>query len=179
MKRVSLLLLSLLFLVLGQAKAENVLNIKTNPFMAFTGNVVLDVDFRVADTWSLGFVSEFHTFEPLYEIGLRASHYDQGTFQTGWTTGIEALYKKKSPSFEDAYYDDDGSYCIWDEGALEDICGYKPPSAVALAFDYGYLWRWKTFNASVGIGAELSTEIDAVENVVLLSFVQFSIGWVR
>ncbi|MEJ2043938.1 MAG: hypothetical protein P8X74_03160 [Reinekea sp.] len=181
MKRIMLLILSLSLTAFSTARAGDVLNIKTNPFMVVGGGyIALDVDFRVSDKWSLGIVSEFQTFEPQYDIGIRMTRYEQGTFQSGWNTGVEALYKAQEPFNGSASYDPDSdSYCLWDDKTLNDICGYDTKPVIALVLDHNYLWRWKTFNVGLGLGAELATDIDDIANVTLLSVANFSIGWVR
>ena len=156
--------------------ADDVLNIRTDPMMIFGAHINLEVDVRLSNYWSLGPYVQASTIEPLYQVGLRATHFESQTFNQGWQTGIEAGVKQVT-DYTLNYNSAEDSFCEWQVD--QEVCGLKADHAITLALDHGYMWRWGTFNVDVGVGAVLSSKIGDFGDVSLLPKVQFAIGWIR
>lgn len=146
------------------AAAEDRFNIRTNPLMVF-GNVVnLELDVRLGPRYSLGPVLRVNGSEPAYDVGLRLNRYEQGAFRTGWLWSVAAT---GGQVVGDYLYSDLGVSDERERGWL-----------ATLGVNQAYLWRWSTFNTTLGLGARLEYQ-DMEEQLRLRSDLQFSIGWVR
>ncbi|GGX49452.1 DUF3575 domain-containing protein [Saccharospirillum salsuginis] len=157
-----LLLISLLSP--GIASAEDRLNIRTNPLMALGTVVNLEVDVRLGERWALGPVLSANGTEPDYHVGLRLNRYETGTFDQGWLLSMAATGGSELGDYKvvnDVYTD-------------ERDRGWK----AALGLNQAYLWRWDTFNTTVGLGARVEYH-ELQDRLSLHSDVHFSIGWIR
>lgn len=170
-----LIMAGLFSLISSMTFADEVLNIRTNPFMILGSSFVnLELDFRVNDHWSLGPAAQSSTTEPLFKVGARATYFEQGTFQPGWMTGLELKYS--TTTLGDKYYDSStGKFC----DSYEPVCSQDADQLMTLAINEGYFWRWGTFNAGLGLGSKISVDIDNPSHVIPQSSIYFSIGWVR
>jgi hypothetical protein len=173
MKRLFLILFAVL--IHGVSSADDVLNIRTNPLMVLGSAFVnLELDFRTGEHWSVGPFAQTSTFEPLFDVGLRATYFEEGTFQLGWMTGLEVFYRHTD---SDALYYSaiEDSFCNYES----DTCGLVAEQRVGLSIDHGYLWRWRTFNVGLGVGASAQTDLDDLMDVSVIPNLHFSVGWVR
>lgn len=165
MQRMNVFVATLLSLPMW-ANAEDRINIRTNPFMVFGEFVHLEVDVRVGEDLSVGPVFLVNGFEPTFDVGLRVSYYEQGAFGQGWVTSVAAT------GGEEVY---DRSY----SGEFdEDVEGYKTRTVAKLSANHAYLWRWKTFNTTAGLGIRAEYR-DQDRPVSLHSDLQLTIGWAR
>lgn len=170
---------SLLFMVLtihGAASADDILNIRTNPFMVLGGTFLnLELDVRTSEHWAVGPFVQTKTMEPLFDAGLRATYFEQGSFQEGWMTGVELFYRRTDADnlYYNAYAD---SFCSYE---TTEICGLRAKEKIVLSIDHGYLWRHGTFNVGLGAGAAIQTDLAEPSEVALLPSLHFSLGWVR
>lgn len=148
----------------GLAFAEDRLNIRTNPFMALGTVVNLEVDVRLNERWALGPVVSANGTEPDYQVGLRLNRYETGTFDQGWLLSLAATGGSELGDYvvEDDIYTD------------ERESGWR----ASLGMNQSYLWRWDTFNTTLGLGARVEYH-DLQERLSLHSDVHFSIGWIR
>lgn len=171
------LLCTLLALSLSvMASAEDFLNIRTNPFMVFGYNFVnLEIDVRRSENWAIGGFVQTSTNEPLFDAGLRLTYFESGAFQAGWMTGMDLFYAHVEE--EDLYYSvEQDSFCRWDEN---EECGLSAVPRTGLRVDHGYLWRWGTFNAGLGVGAAVQTNPTELADWAVVPALHFSIGWIR
>jgi len=177
MKNRILILAGLATLLSSTSNADDFLNIRTNPFMILGSSFVnLELDFRVTDHWSIGPSVQTSTFEPLYDVGIRTTYFEQGAFQEGWMTGLELKYSETTDG--DRFYNDElNQFCVYeDEG---EICGGGADQQVSLAVNHGYFWRWDTFNAGLGMGSAVVVPFEESVGMLVRSSLYFSIGWVR
>lgn len=157
--------------------ADDILNIRTNPFMVFGNSFVnLELDFKVGENWAVGPTIQVSAAEPLFEVGVRVTYFEQQTFQQGWMTGIELSYSQTT--LEDTYYDSSQElFCVSTEAGTD--CSNRADELIKLSLNEGYLWRWETFNIGAGLGAQVSIPIDEPSDPIFQSNIYFSIGWVR
>ena len=157
--------------------ADDFLNIQTDPFMIVGSQYVdLAVDMKLNNHWAVGPYARSATDQPLFDVGIRATYFEQQTYQPGWVTGFEVAYSQDV--YDGRYYDaEKGSYCAWEVD--QEQCGLNAQGAVRTRIDHGYFWRWKTFNVSLGLGAALLFKVDDPADVALLPAIHFAIGWVR
>jgi hypothetical protein len=188
-----------LFVCATLSQADDKWNIRTSPWSFLGANVPeLALDYRVADSWSVGPSLQFDAYFPALRVVLRATHFEQSTFESGWMTGIALRYSAVA-SYEVSYEPSDAELCSY---AIEDqtgciypfhaeLCSYDIESQtgcservsqrvsqqVGLALDHGYLWRWDAFNVGLGFGSSLSwTDQDRLQ---LIPVGYFSVGWIR
>lgn len=164
MNRIRGILLSVGLLLPGITAADDRLNIRTNPLMALGTVVNLEIDFRLGERYALGPVLSVNGTEPDYQVGLRLNRYDSRTFGPGWLTSLAAT----------------GGTELGDAKLVNDVytdereTGWK----AALGLNQSYLWRWDTFNTTVGLGARVEYH-ELEDRFSLHSDIHFSIGWIR
>jgi hypothetical protein len=178
-----------LFVCATLSQADDKWNIRTSPWSFLGANVPeLALDYRVADSWSVGPSLQFDAYFPALRVVLRATHFEQSTFESGWMTGIALRYSAVA-SYEVSYEPSDAELCSY---AIEDqtgciypfhaeLCSYDIESQtgcservsqrvsqqVGLALDHGYLWRWDAFNVGLGFGSSLSwTDQDRLQLII-------------
>lgn len=158
------ILFSLCILLASEATADGRLNIRTNPFMALGTVVNLELDVRLGERYALGPVVSVNGIEPEYQAGLRLNRYEAGTFGQGWLMSVLAT---GGTELGDGIVTDD-------EFTDKRETGWQ----AALGLNQGYLWRWDTFNATVGLGARVEYH-EFQDRLSLHSDIHFSIGWIR
>jgi hypothetical protein len=188
-----------LFVCATLSQADDKWNIRTSPWFFLGANVSeLALDYRVADSWSVGPSLQFGAYFPALRVALRATHFEQKTFESGWMTGIELRYSEVT-SYETAYEPSDAEPCSYDSGDQTDcidpysadLCSYDIENQtgcsaqvselvsqqVGLALDHGYLWRWDAFNVGLGFGSSLSWTDQGRFQLTPAGY--FSVGWIR
>jgi hypothetical protein len=159
----------------GSTQAQDLLNIRTNP-LTIVGNayVNLELDVRWTDSWSLCPTLLINGGAPLFEMGLRATHFEQGAFHPGWMTGLELTYAETIGN--ERYYDSERQgFCHYVDDQI--VCTAKADQELHLSINHGYLWRWDAFNLGLGFGGKLRYRDSG--QFLLGSSVHFSLGWVR
>lgn len=165
------------FMALNNAQAET--NIRVSPLSVLVGVIDVEVDFKIADAWTLGpqlsLVSRTDgTYDVSgYKVGVRGNYWFNGAaLSQGWYFGpsvslVSINVKDSSPS-----------------SSLE-----GDATALGLVGIFGYQWMWESFNINLGAGPALisiddvtitdssgnKTKYDANGGVNLA--IEFNLGW--
>lgn len=179
MKISSLLALAVFALTIKPASAE--VNLRIDPLNTLIGTANVQLDFGIADTWTLGpsiryidrTIDDFET--SAYGLGIRANYYfNRKVFTQGWYLGPSLGYASAKVKTDD--------------GLGGDLEGTG--TGVTAAVIAGYQWMWESFNINLGAGPAYTTigditvetddgnykeEFDGLSGVDIA--LEFTLGW--
>lgn len=166
------------------AASGDTMNFRFSPIGLLVGQVAVDLDYKVADNWTVGpevaymhsSVSETDALTSNIDItgygaGARANWFKNGTYTDGLYVGPSLTYVSVKATASDAFGNISGS-----------------ASAVVLSALVGYGWFWDSFNMMLGGGAAVPLGNNQVtvtdsngnqikSNVSSSLALEYSLGW--